>query len=110
MKDKIYSKEDWLDCDGCNIKLEPVFWEKEWDADKINLSCKETSIEPVILDQINDGLSFNIYGGYGEFFDSLIAGPLKLNLCKNCCNKMFNLFNKTKNMFILESDGLWKNG
>lgn len=106
MRDKIYSKKDWLNCDGCNIKLEPVFWEKEWNDKEQQNILKETSREPVILDQINDGLSFNIYGGYGEFFDSLIAGHLKLNLCKNCCNKMFNLFNKTKNMFILESDRL----
>ena len=101
---KSFNKKDWLDCDGCDVKLEPVFWEKEWDSDRLNLLCKETSTEFVNIDQITDGLSFSIEGGYGEFFDSHMSGPITLNLCKSCCNKMFMLFEKTRNTFILESE------
>lgn len=101
---KVYTKKDWLDCDGCGIKLEPVYWDKEWDSDKLNLICKETSTDFICKNQITDGLSFSIEGGYGEFFDSLMSEPLELNLCKNCCNKMFMLFKKTRDTFVLESE------
>jgi len=103
MKDiKVLTKNDWLDCDGCNKKLEPVFWEKEWNDQQQDYILKETCSKEIMLNQINDGLNFKIYGGYGEFFDSFIAGPIELNLCKDCCEKMFLLFNKTKKLFILE--------
>ena len=101
--DKIYTLKDWLDCDGCNVKLMPVFWDYYYDNEGKKF-IKETATDPINFDQINDGLSFSIEGGYGEFFDSLMSGPLKLNLCKDCCNKMFMLFKKTRDTFVLESE------
>ena len=102
--DKVYTKKDWLDCDGCDEKLIPVFWEREWDEEKKEVILKETSTQPINFDQINDGLSFSIEGGYGEFFDSYMSGPITLNLCKSCCSKMFMLLKKTRNIFMLEGD------
>lgn len=57
-------------------------------------SCGEP-LKPVFEDfskQIDDGLFFQIYGGYGEFFDTVDGdNPLQVALCHDCSVKVMEI-------------------
>lgn len=69
-------------CTTCNQELKPVF--------------KNFPFTEGRLLQIDSGISFAIYGGYGEFFDSPFEKdgyeePNEFNLCHNCTVKVFEI-------------------
>ena len=117
-QDIILTKEDWFDCDGCGVKMQPEFWEKVWDEksqsyliqDQMKARLINGDIYP-ILNQIDGGLSFELCGGYGEFFDCMTEDDIiKLCICHDCTSKMFSLFNKTKKLSGLHPSSSTKEG
>ena len=103
----ILNKENWLKCDGCNEKIKPVFWGKVWD-DETNywIDSEEFEVDTnfmtaySVINQLDGGLSFELKGGYDEFFDCLDASDIvQINSCHDCITKLFALFpGKTKNL------------
>jgi hypothetical protein len=78
----IDTKARMINCDGCDLSLEQVF------PDRYEFPY-----------QIDDGVSFEITGGYSMFFDSFSEKDnIKVNFCHDCTVKLFNLIKKTKNM------------
>ncbi|CAB4135661.1 hypothetical protein UFOVP573_52 [uncultured Caudovirales phage] len=117
-QDIILTKEDWFDCDGCGVKMQPEFWKKTWDQesesyivqDQMKARLIDGDIYP-IMNQIDGGLSFELCGGYGEFFDCMTEDDIiKLCICHDCASKMFSLFNKTKKLSGLHPSSSTKEG
>ena len=115
-QDIILTKEDWFD--GCGVKMQPEFWKKIWDEetetyivqDQMEARLINGDIYP-ILNQIDGGLSFELCGGYGEFFDCMTEDDIiKLCICHDCTSKMFSLFNKTKKLSGLHPSSSTKEG
>lgn len=103
----ILTKNDWVKCDGCGEKIAPVFWNRTFNNETKTYSNDESmeftfeGEEPdLILEQISNGLTFELCGGYGEFFDCMSEDDvIKITACHECMTKMFALFyRKTKNM------------
>ena len=117
-QDIILTKENWFDCDGCGVKMQPEFWKKTWDQesesyivqDQMKARLIDGDIYP-IMNQIDGGLSFELCGGYGEFFDCMTEDDIiKLCICHDCTSKMFSLFNKTKKLTGLHPSSSTKEG
>ena len=101
------TKKDWVECDGCGEKMPPVFWNRTLSKEtneylpneemEINTDIRENDI---ILNQIDGGLTFELCGSYGEFFDCMEEDDvIKITACHDCAVKVFTLFNrKTKNL------------
>ena len=103
----ILTKHDWVECDGCGEKIAPVFWNRTFNKETKTYSNDETmeftfeGREPdLIVEQISQGLTFELCGGYGEFFDCMSEDDVvKITACHDCTAKMFALFyRKTKNL------------
>ena len=103
----ILTKNDWVECDGCGEKIPPVFWNRTFNKETKAYSNDETmeftfeGREPdLIVEQISQGLTFELCGGYGEFFDCMSEDDvIKITACHECMIKMFNLFHsKTKHL------------
>jgi len=103
----ILTKNDWVECDGCGEKIAPVFWNRTFNKETKTYSNDETmeftfeGREPeLIVEQISQGLTFELCGGYGEFFDCMSEDDvIKINACHDCAAKMFSLFyRKTNNL------------
>jgi len=98
----ILTKKDWVECDGCGEKIPPVFWQRTYNEETKEYSDNESieftfkNSEPdIIIEQISQGLTFELCGGYGEFFDCMSEDDVvKITACHNCMVKMFNLFPK----------------
>lgn len=63
-------------CDFCDTKLEPVF--KDGDDSF----------------QLKDALVINFKGGYGMYIDSILGTERTAVLCKECADKLINMFPK----------------
>jgi hypothetical protein len=103
----ILTKNDWVECDGCGEKIAPVFWNRTFNKETKTYSDDETmefdfeGREPdLIVEQISQGLTFELCGGYGEFFDCMSEDDVvKITACHECMVKMFSLFDrKTKHL------------
>jgi hypothetical protein len=103
----ILTKNDWVECDGCGEKIAPVFWNRTFNKETKTYSNDETmeftfeGREPdLIVEQISQGLTFELCGGYGEFFDCMSEDDVvKITACHECMVKMFSLFDrKTKHL------------
>lgn len=99
----LFNKKQWINCDGCDKPMEPVFWKH--NADELtgeSIPSEQSQLPKHCLNQIYGGLSFSISGGYGEFYDSDEYGEnstepvINLTICHDCSVKMFRLFNKTR--------------
>lgn len=96
----ILTKNDWVSCDGCGEKIPPVFWHRTFNKETKTYSNNETmefeceENEPdLIVEQVSQGLTFELCGGYGEFFDCMSEDDIvKITACHDCMVKMFNLF------------------
>ena len=78
MSKVILSKKDWHECDGCGEKIKPVFWNRVWDDESNDMiDAEETELDTdfmfpnTMLNQLDGGLSFELVGGYDEFFDCM---------------------------------------
>lgn len=107
MEEIILTKKDWVECDGCGKKIPPVFWDKtlnkktnEYESNDETIITPQFSNSEIILNQIDRGLTFELCGGYGEFFDCMSEDDLvKITACHDCTAKMFALFyRKTNNL------------
>jgi hypothetical protein len=103
----VLSKKDWLKCDGCGEKIKPVFWGKTWDDESNSIvDSEEFEVDTnfmtgySVINQLDGGLSFELNGGYDEFFDCVSESDIiKINSCHDCTTKLFALFpNKTKKL------------
>jgi len=103
----ILTKNDWVACDGCGEKIPPVYWNRtlnketnQYEPDDETIITPQFSKSEIILNQIDGGLTFELCGGYGEFFDCMSEDDVvKITACHDCTAKMFALFyRKTKNL------------
>jgi len=103
----ILSKKDWRECDGCGEKIKPVYWNRVWDDESNDMiDAEETEVDTdfmfpnTLINQLDGGLSFELVGGYDEFFDCMSEKDIiKINACHDCTKKLFALFpNKTKQL------------
>lgn len=98
----ILTKNDWVACDGCGEKIAPVFWQRTYNEETKQYSNNEImefnyeGEEPnLILEQISQGLSFELCGGYGEFFDCMEEDDIvKITACHDCMVKVFTIFHR----------------
>jgi len=83
-------------CTSCSEEIIPVFEQFPFQDDK--------------LWQIDNGLSFDIFGGYGEFFDTIgEKDRLKISLCHSCAVKVMKIVDPNLTQkgghYTINSDG-----